>query len=61
MSAPQHLVLALHMFTLVPRLKDVVASDPEALDELLFAMLSKAAAQWPAMPEVRDRLAKLLA
>ena len=60
-TAGFHSMLALHMFAPVPRLRDVAPEAPEALDNLVFAMLSKNAADRPAMFAVRDRLAKLLA
>lgn len=60
-TAGCHSMLALHMFAPVPRLKNVVPGVPEALDELVTAMLGKRATERPAMAAVRDRLAKLLA
>lgn len=54
-------MLALHLFAPVPRLKDVAPRVPEALSELVTAMLSKSAAERPTMAAVCDCLAKLRA
>lgn len=60
-TAGSRSMLALHMFAPVPRLKDVAPAAPEALAELVTAMLSKRPAERPTMAQVRDLLAQLLA